>query len=202
MTTLADIARNYGVTPQAVAKWRDQAIQKYENLAFDQVGKRKEYAEDAVAKILEFAPSQTAACPSQPTVVNTAAVEVYDGNPAESLAVPDVPNAANLSQFRRASASTIDLSTVGAAINFTKQLGQAMNADRERMYQELEALETAEEQLDDAAAELDREALIYQAETNILSRLQASKAKRVQEKLGKVQALGKPQTAPHSGSAA
>lgn len=202
MTTLADIARDYGVTPQAVAKWRDQALQKYENLDFDQVGKRKEYTEDAVAKILEFAPLQTTTGPSQPAVVNTTAIEVYDSNPAKSLPVPAVPTEVNLAQFRRSSSSIIDLSTVVSTISFTKQLGQAMDADKERMYQELEALDAAEEQLDDAVTELDRAALIYEAETNILSRLQASKAKRVQDKLEKVQALGKPQTAPPPGSAA
>lgn len=59
MTTLADIAREQGVTPQAVAKWRDLAVGKYGELPFDQVGKRKEYEAEAVEKILEFATNQS-----------------------------------------------------------------------------------------------------------------------------------------------
>ena len=59
MTTLADIAREYGVTPQAVGKWRDSAISKYGDLPYERVGKRKQYTAHSVAKIIEFAPSQT-----------------------------------------------------------------------------------------------------------------------------------------------
>jgi transposase-like protein len=70
MTTLADIARNHGVTPQAVGKWRDLALAKYGDLPYEQVGKRKQYIPDAVAKILEFAPSR----PTRPGCTNS------DGN--------------------------------------------------------------------------------------------------------------------------
>ena len=60
MTTVADIAREQGVTPQAVAKWRSQAVEKYGELPFEQVGNRKEYSSDAVQRILEFAPNKPA----------------------------------------------------------------------------------------------------------------------------------------------
>ena len=60
MTTVADIAREQGVTPQAVAKWRSQAVEKYGDLPFEPVGNRKEYSPEAVQRILEFAPSKPA----------------------------------------------------------------------------------------------------------------------------------------------
>lgn len=93
MTTLADIAREYGVTPQAVGKWRDSAISKYGDLPYEQVGKRKQYTSHSVAKIIEFAPSQ----PITTEVVNGELIPVDSlaGYQGSNGIVPLQPQALN-----------------------------------------------------------------------------------------------------------
>jgi hypothetical protein len=184
MTTLADIARNHGVTPQAVGKWRDLALAKYGNLPYEQVGKRKQYIPDAVAKILEFAPSrptrpgcQTRMATPEPSAVQVP-VEIYDGNEPTPLDIPELPASVDLEQFRREGSVGIDLSTAQIAIALTRQLGNAMEADLLQQWQQLQATQKTAKDLEKATQTLDRQAMAYRIESSILAKLQANESNR------------------------
>jgi transposase-like protein len=208
MTTLADIARNHGVTPQAVGKWRDAALSKYGELPYEQVGKRKQYTPDAVAKILEFAPSRpirrdftTGMTTPEPPAVKVP-VEIYEGNDSTALDIPELPETVDLEQFRREGSVEIDLSTAQAAIVLTQQLGTVMEADIAQRWQQLQATQKAAKDLAKATQELDRQAMAYRIESGILAKLQANESESVQELLAKVQSLGKGQANPQPKSGA
>lgn len=208
MTTLADIARNYDVTPQAVGKWRDSALAKYGELPYEQVGKRKQYTPDAVAKILEFAPSrsvqkgsQTRMAAPEPPAINVP-VEIYDGAGSTALDIPELPESVDLEQFRRDSSIEIDLSTAQAEIALTQQLGTAMEADIAQRWKRLQATQKAAQDLAKATQELDRQAMAYRIESSILAKLQANESESVQELLAKVQSLGKGQADPQLNNGA
>jgi hypothetical protein len=177
MTTLADIARNHGVTPQAVGKWRDSALAKYGDLPYEQVGKRKQYTPDAIAKILEFAPSRPAQPGSQPRMATPeppavqVPVEIYDGNSPTSLDIPELPESVDLEQFRREGSVAIDLSTAQAAIALTRQLGNAMEADLLQQWQQLQATQKTAQDLAKATQALDRQAMAYRIESRILAKI-------------------------------
>jgi hypothetical protein len=208
MTTLADIARNHGITPQAVGKWRDSALAKYGDLPYEQVGKRKQYTPDAIAKILEFAPSRPAQPGSQPRMATPeppavqVPVEIYDGNSPTSLDIPELPESVDLEQFRREGSVAIDLSTAQAAIALTRQLGNAMEADLLQQWQQLQATQKTAQDLAKATQALDRQALAYRIESRILAKLQTTEATSVQELLAQVQALGKGQSDPQPNDGA
>jgi hypothetical protein len=208
MTTLADIARNHGVTPQAVGKWRDSALAKYGDLPYEQVGKRKQYTPDAVAKILEFAPSrptrpgcQTRMATPEPPAVQVP-VEIYNGNEATPLDIPELPESVDLEQFRREGSVGIDLSTAQIAIALTRQLSNAMEADLLHQWQQLQATQRTAKDLEEATQTLDRQAMAYRIESSILAKLQANESESVQALLAKVHALGKGQAAPQPNDGA
>lgn len=88
---------------------------------YEQVGKRKQYTPDAVAKILEFAPSRpihrdfpTGMTTPEPPAVKVP-VEIYEGNDSTALDIPELPETVDLEQFRREGSVEIDLSTAQAA---------------------------------------------------------------------------------------
>ena len=153
MTTLADIARQSGVTPQAVAKWRDLAVEKYGELQFEQVGKRKEYGADGVTKILEFAPSRAVQSVSQPSLQSvsqpssqpdnplpTSKITIYEGNHQVTLPNPNLSNEFSLDVLRAdTDVFSYDnpLGLAKSVIAQNQQLIGAMAAHRQRQVDQL-----------------------------------------------------------------
>ncbi|NEZ66263.1 hypothetical protein D0962_26460 [Leptolyngbyaceae cyanobacterium CCMR0082] len=180
MTTLADLAKDYGVTPQAVAKWRDSAVTTYGDLNYQQVGKRKEYDEDAVEKILKFRPA-----PTEP--------DVQTGNHRVTGQLAVVPNAADLGVFRGdVELTTFDnpLEAVNQALSFADGLLGAMDKDTAYQMTQIQQTQQANATLRSKLDELERRKAQYQTESKVMSMLQGKEAAELQQNMIDLKAMG------------
>lgn len=194
MTTLAELAREQGVTPQAVGKWRDSAIAKYGDLPYDQVGKRKEYAPNAVARILEFSTLQ----PTHPTsdpVAHPVTVEV--GNHATALAVPDLSSfTADLGAYRDDTVTSefiedpLALADQVAAI--ASQVMTGMDNDIAARKERLKRTQEAKEQVTETLEDLKAKRKHYRQQTRNIDTVQSDEAGSLQDAIAALQSLGKP----------
>ncbi|NEP19817.1 MAG: hypothetical protein F6J97_23510 [Leptolyngbya sp. SIO4C1] len=195
MTTLADIAREQGVTPQAVGKWRDLAVDKYGELTFEKIGKRKEYDADAIKKILEFA-SQPQSAPEQSTPV-PAEVQIYDGNHQVTLPTPQLNNGFALDALRsETDVLSYDdpLTLAQSVLAQNQQIVGAMDAHRQQQVQKLAATNQALQTIQLSNQQLRDAAIEYKID----SRVQGAQLNQATQQLGAAvaeqQRLGKPAT--------
>ena len=207
MTTLADIARQCGVTPQAVAKWRDSAVEKYGELQFEQVGKRKEYRADGVTKILEFATSRPVQPVSQPSSqptsqpssqpdnpLPTSKITIYEGNHQVTLPNPSLSNEFSLDVLRTGSdvfSYDDPLELAKSVIAQNQQLIGAMTAHRQRQIdqltqatQALQAVQQSNQSLKAQASQYQLDAHSHGVELNQVTQ-QLGAAVAEQQSLGK-----------------
>lgn len=186
MNTLKTIANESQVEYRTVQRWYSKAVEKYSQFGTLE-GKTRYFTDEEKAQILEF---QTKKVEAKPESSQNSEIQIFDAEIEETQPANQLPSAFNLAQFRNETFGSIDLSTAQTAIEITKQLRSALNADIESQWQQLEATKQASKELEKATAELDRQALIYQTESRILSRLQNIESRNVKEMLGKVQNLG------------
>lgn len=199
MTTLSDLARQYGVTPQAVSSWRDSAVEKYGDLPYQRVGKRKEYDPDAVAKIVEFSTVQPARSDSQSVakpIVKPVVIET-DTHSAV-IALPNLDGRAySLETFRDDSVTVLELEDPLAAveqfIDHADCLIDGMNADIVKRQQKLKRTQEAQERITEKVDDLKAQARQYRRKSREISQQQNEESTGLFEAMELLKGLGKPQ---------
>lgn len=186
MKTLADIARDHSVSPQAVAKWRDKAVDKYGELTYQQDGKRKLYDDNAVEKILEFKPSQ----PELP-VTET---EILTGNHRITGQLASMPESIDLGSLRGSSEMTIfnadALASVDQALDMADQMLDAIEDDTNFQLHQLQRTQQANTQLRRKVDQLNERKQRYQTESRLIGLMQGKEAASLQETMQDLQNLG------------
>ncbi|MEL6139883.1 MAG: hypothetical protein AAFR42_21070 [Cyanobacteria bacterium J06628_6] len=189
MTTLAEIAREMGVTPQAVGRWRKLAEQQYGQLDYQQLGNKKDYTPDAVNKIMEFRPEQPEPAPGTP--------EIHTGNHRVTGQLAPLPSAADLGTFRGdAELTTFDdpLAVVDQALDFADALITAIDDDADYQTQQIQQTQRANAKLKDKLDQVQRRKDRYQTESRMMALLQSQQATELQQNMQALQQLGQPNT--------
>lgn len=187
MATLADIARNASVTPQAVGRWRDAAEQQYGSLSYQQQGRKKDYTPDAVEKILAFRPEQPDPTPVTP--------EIHTGNHRVTGQLASLPSAADLGTFRGdAELTTFDapLAVVDQALDFADALITAIDDDVAYQTQQIQQTQRANAQLKAKLDQVQRRKDQYQTESRMMALFQSQQAAELQQNMQALQQLGQP----------
>jgi len=185
MVSLADIARNTGVTPQAVGRWRKLAEQQYGPLDYQQLGNKKDFTADAVEKILEFRPEQPEPAPIRP--------EIHTGNHRVTGQLAPLPCSADLGTLRGdAQLTTFDdaLGAVDQALTFADSLLDAMDSDTAYQIQQLQQTQRANTKLKAKLDQVQRRKDQYQTESRVVALLQSQPAAELQQNMQTLQQLG------------
>ena len=206
MTTLSDLARQYGVTPQAVSGWRDSAVEKYGDLPYQPVGKRKEYDSDAVAKIVEFSTVRPVRDDSQSVVKpDVKPVVIEAGNHSSVLALPNLDGRAySLERFRDDSVTVLELEDPLAAVEqFLEHadcLIDGMNADISKRQQKLKRTQEAQERVSEKVEDLKAQARQYRRKSREISQQQNEGSTGLFEAMELLKGLGKSQAGNSPGA--
>ena len=187
MATLADIARDTGVTPQAVGRWRKLAEKQYGPLNYQQLGNKKDFTADSVKKILEFRPEQPEPDPIRP--------EIHTGNHRVTGQLAPLPSTADLGTFRGdAELTTFDapLAVVDQALDFADALITAIDDDADYQTQQIQQTQRANAKLKDKLDQVQRRKDRYQTESRMMALLQSQQATELQQNMQQLQQLGQP----------
>lgn len=189
MKTLADLAKAYDVSPQAVAKWRDKAVEKYGELPYQPDGKRKLYDDNQVEKILEFKPGKTEAIPTT--------TEILTGNHRVSGELAMMPQTVDLGAFRGDAEMTVfnaeALDAVDQALNLADQMLDAIDNDTSYQIEQLQRTQQSNLKLQRKVDQLNTRKQQYQIESRLLAIAQGKEAQQLQDNMQTLQNLGQPQ---------
>ncbi len=187
MKTLADLAKAYDVSPQAVAKWRDKAVEKYGELPYQPDGKRKLYDDNQVEKILEFKPEKTGAIPT----------EILTGNHRVNGELALMPETVDLGAFRGDAEMTIfnteALDAVDQALDLADQMLDAIDSDTNYQIEQLQRTQQANRKLQRKVDQLNARKQQYQIESRLLAITQGKEAQQLQDNMQTLQNLGQTQ---------
>ncbi|MFG6105689.1 hypothetical protein U2F10_25815 [Leptothoe sp. EHU-05/26/07-4] len=186
MKTLADIARDHKISPQAVAKWRDKALEKYGELAYELDGNRKQYHDSEVAKIIEFAPKK-----EDPITTKT---EILTGNHRVTGELAPLPTSIDLGKMRHGSDLTVfnsdALAAVDQALDLADQMLEAINDDTDFQLSQLQRTQKANNKLKRKVDKLRSRQQQYAIESRMIGLAQGKEASELQENMQAIQTLG------------
>ena len=196
MKTLADLAKAYKVSPQAVAKWRDKAVEKYGELPCQPDGKRKLYDDNQVEKILEFKPGKTDAIPTT--------TEILTGNHRVPGELAMMPQTVDLGAFRGDAEMTVfsteALGAVDQALDLAAQMLDAIDSDTNYQIEQLQRTQKSNLKLQRKVDQLNTRKQQYQIESRLLAISQGKEAQQLQDNMQTLQNLGQaqqPQISPN-----
>ena len=209
MKTLADLARENGVTPQAVSNWRNLAREKYGELPYQQTGRRQYYGDDEVAKILEFAPKhglENLSSNESDSVEEVPALvpQVMAGRYRNKGQLAAMPKAADLSNLRgNVELTTFDdpLVAVDQAIQFADVLLNEIDADTGYQIQQAQQTQKANAKLRNKLEQLRLRQQQYGSDSRLIALIQNQQANELQQNMAEIQSLGKPDSDGPNGSA-
>ena len=187
MKTLADLAKAYDVSPQAVAKWRDKAVEKYGELPYQPDGKRKLYDDNQVEKILEFKPQKPGPMPTE--------TEILTGNHRVTGDLALMPTTVDLGAFRGDAEMTVfnadALDAVDQALNMADQMLDAIDNDTNYQIEQLQRTQQTNRKLQRKVDQLNARKQQYQIESRLLAITQGKEAQQLQDNMQTLQNLGK-----------
>ncbi|MGD1855404.1 MAG: hypothetical protein ACFB2W_14265 [Leptolyngbyaceae cyanobacterium] len=189
MKTLADIAREHSVTPQAVAKWRDKAIEEHGDLPYQPDGNRKLYDDNSVEKILQFKPEQTTAIPTE--------TEIFTGNHRVTGQLANLPSTIDLGSMRNGTNLTVfnndALVAVDQALDLADQMLEAIEDDTDFQLSQLNKTQRANNQLKRKVDKLRTRQQQYVIESRLIGLAQGKEATELQQTMQEIQNLGNPE---------
>ena len=186
--TLADIAEAHGVKKRAAQLWLSRAKADHGELGAIR-GKTRYYSEDERATLLSYAGEPRRQVEPQPTA---AAVEIVEGNHRAIVPNPALSGQVDLSRFRgsiEVRRYADPLSPADSAIALCQAVNQAIDADLNRSFAELESTLEAVARAEQAAKETEAKVLEYKITQSVLARLQNDATGRLSALLGDVQSL-------------
>jgi len=186
MKTLADLAKEHHVSPQAVAKWRDKAVDKYSELPYQPDGKRKLYDDNEVTKILEFKPAQDS--------LPVTETEILTGNHRVTGSLASMPTTVDLGSIRGDAELTLynddALAAVDHALQLADQMLDAIEEDTEFQFQQLQKTQSANAKLQRKVDQLNQRKERYQGDSRLLSLIQGKESIQLQENMKALKELG------------
>ncbi|MEM6251286.1 MAG: hypothetical protein AAF821_00045 [Cyanobacteria bacterium P01_D01_bin.156] len=186
MKTLADLAKEHNVSPQAVAKWRDKAVAEYGELPYQPDGKRKLYDANEVTKILEFKPA--------PDTLPVTETEILTGNHRVPGSLASMPTTVDLGAIRGDAELTLynddALAAVDQALELADQMLDAIEEDTEFQFQQLQKTQSANAKLQRKVDQLNQRKERYKADSRLLSLIQGKESTQLQENMKTLKGLG------------
>ena len=199
MKTLADLARENGVTPQAVSNWRNSAKEKYGELPYQQTGRRQYYGDAEVAKILEFAPKHgldnlplngSDSIDAVPAMIPEIVAESYR-NKGQLAAMPKASDLSNLRGNVELTTFDDPLAAVDQAIQFADVLLNEIDADTGYQIQQAQQTQKANAKLRNKLEQLRLRQQQYGSDSRLIALIQNQQATELQQNMSEIQSLGK-----------
>lgn len=195
--TLADIAESQNVLKRTAQGWLAKAKAEHGDIG-EIIGGARHFSALERDLLISYAAGPRAvrveplAAPVEQPAEHRQ-VEVMAGNHRATVEAPEMPMAIDLARFRgdiEVRTYEDPLNNAAAAIALFDALGNAMDADLDRSFAQLETTAATVQQLEQRAEALSAKQLEYQITQKILARLQNSETAKLGELLGKAQELG------------
>jgi transposase-like protein len=199
--TLAEIAESHGVKKRAAQLWLSKAKTEHGELG-EMRGKTRYYSEAEREILLSYAgeprrQEPTTAAPAEPVESRQLEaapvdVEILEGNHRSIVPSPVMTGAVDLSRWRgsiEVRRYSDPLGPAESAIQLCAAVNEAIDADLNRSFGELESTLEAVAKAEQAVKQTEAKALEYQVTQSILARLQNEATGRLSALLGNVQGL-------------
>jgi len=198
--TLSSIAAEHGSIKRTAQNWQAKARSEHGELG-ELINGVRHFSDSERDILLSYAGEPKAKAKPEPTTTAPAVapdaaaivpVEVVPGNHRVSLDGPAIGGQIDLARFR----GSLEVRSyqdpchpANAAIQLLEAVEQAMDADLEASFQQLEATAETVAKLEEKTRQLEAKSLEYSITQSILGRLQNQATGRLSELLGKATAL-------------
>ncbi|MGG6242715.1 hypothetical protein ACQ4N7_29250 [Nodosilinea sp. AN01ver1] len=209
--TLSDIAESQNVLKRTAQSWLAKAKREHGEDFGEVIGGARRFSVEERDILISYAAPPRpvkveAEQAAEPRIVQTEAfpefadrpaeprpVEIVVGNHRATVEAPTIGGQIDLARFRGDIETRTYQDPLGgahAAIALFDALGNAMDADLDQSFAQLETTAATVQQLEAKARQMEAKSLEYQVTQKILARLQNQQTAKLGELLGKAQELG------------